>query len=46
MLALDRDEAGMKALARASVTRFERLTTVQRQAVLDWASVLMVSRVR
>jgi phosphonate transport system substrate-binding protein len=46
MLALDRDEAGMKALARASVTRFERLTTVQRQAVLDWASVLMVSRGR
>jgi phosphonate transport system substrate-binding protein len=46
MLGLDRDEAGLTALARASVTRFERLTTVQRQAVLDWGPVLMVSRGR
>jgi phosphonate transport system substrate-binding protein len=46
MLGLDGDEAGLTALARASVTRFERLTTVQRQAVLDWGPVLMVSRGR
>lgn len=47
MLALDRDEAGLQALTKAAgITRFERLTPVQRQAVLDWASVLMVSRGR
>jgi phosphonate transport system substrate-binding protein len=47
MLALDRDETGVSALTRAAgITRFERLTPVQRQAVLDWASVLMVSRGR
>ena len=47
MLALDRDESGLAALTKAAgITRFERLTTAQRQAVLDWASVLMVSRGR
>jgi len=47
MLALDRDEAGRLALTQAAgVTRFERLTPAQRQAVLDWASVLLIARGR
>jgi ABC-type phosphate/phosphonate transport system substrate-binding protein len=44
MLALDHDVAGRAALARASVTRFERLTSRQRQAVLDWTPVLLPTR--
>ncbi len=47
MLALDDDEAGVAALTRASgVTCFERLTPKERQAVLDWAPVLLPSRRR
>ena len=47
LLALDQDEAGRAALKQASgVTRFERLTPQQRQAVLDWAAVLLASRGR
>ncbi len=47
MLALHQDEAGRKALAHASgITRFERLTPRERQAVLDWAPVLLRKRPR
>jgi phosphonate transport system substrate-binding protein len=47
MLALHRDEAGLDALTRAAgITRFERLTRAERQAVLDWAPVLLPSRTR
>ncbi len=47
MLGLHEDEAGRAALARASgVTRFERLTPAAKQAVLDWAPVLLTSRNR
>ena len=41
MLGLDQDEAGRAALARAAVTRFERLTPAQRRTVLGWAPVLL-----
>jgi len=47
MLALHQDEAGLAALTHASgITRFERLTPAERQAVLDWAPVLLPSRHR
>jgi phosphonate transport system substrate-binding protein len=41
LLALDEDEAGRAALARASgVTRFERLTAADRRELRGWAPVL------
>jgi len=47
MLALHEDEAGLAALAGAAgITRFERLTPAERQAVLAWAPVLLPSRHR
>ena len=47
LLSLHEDAEGRKALAQASgVTRFERLTPAERQAVLDWAAVLLPSRQR
>jgi len=42
MLALHQDGAGLAALTHASgITRFERLTPAARDAVLDWAPVLL-----
>ena len=47
MLALHQDEAGRAALTHAAgITRFERLTSAERRAVLDWAPVLLPSRHR
>jgi phosphonate transport system substrate-binding protein len=47
LLSLHEDAEGRKALAQASgVTRFERLTPAERQAILDWAAVLLPSRQR
>jgi ABC-type phosphate/phosphonate transport system substrate-binding protein len=46
MLGLDQDDAGRAALKQASVTRFERLSPPQRQAVLEWAPVLLSTRSR
>jgi len=47
MLGLHQDEAGRAALTRASgVTRFERLTQVEKQAVLAWAPVLLPMNTR
>jgi phosphonate transport system substrate-binding protein len=46
MLGLEQDDSGRAALTRASVTGFERLTPAQRQTVLDWAPVLLATRVR
>ena len=47
MLALHEDEAGLAALTGAAgITRFERLTPAERQAVLAWAPVLLPSRHR
>ena len=47
MVALHEDAAGLDALTRAAgITRFERLTPAERQAVLDWAPILLPSRIR
>ncbi len=47
MLALHQDAAGRRgAHARASITRFERLTPAEHDAVLAWAPVLLPSRTR
>jgi phosphonate transport system substrate-binding protein len=46
MLTLEQDEAGRAALRQASVTRFERLSSAQRQAVLDWGPLLLATRGR
>jgi phosphonate transport system substrate-binding protein len=47
LLALDDDEAGRAALARASeLTRFERLTAADRRELRGWAPILRPSRSR
>ena len=47
LLGLHEDEAGRGVLTQAAgVTRFERLTPKERQAVLAWAPVLLPSRNR
>lgn len=47
LLALDGDEAGKAALARASgVTRFERLTAADRRELGGWAPILRPARPR
>lgn len=47
LLGLAEDEPGRAALAHAAgVTRFERLTPQERQAVLDWTQVLLRPRPR
>jgi phosphonate transport system substrate-binding protein len=47
LLGLHQDDTGRAALTRAAgITRFERLTRPERQAVLDWAPVLLPSRQR
>lgn len=47
LLALHEDEPGRAALAQAAgITRFERLSAAERQAVLDWAPTLLPSRGR
>jgi phosphonate transport system substrate-binding protein len=47
MLALHQDAAGVAALTSAAgITRFERLTSAERDAVLAWAPILLPSRSR
>jgi phosphonate transport system substrate-binding protein len=47
MLKLHQDESGLAALTHAAgITRFERLTPAERDAVLAWAPVLLPSRPR
>jgi phosphonate transport system substrate-binding protein len=47
MLALHEDEAGLATLTSAAgITRFERLTPAERDAVLAWAPILLHSRQR